>query len=117
VKDEDGPSAQQERIHYRVAPGDTLSEIARRFGTNPRLLARDNALTDPSVVRIGQLLRLNVPTERARSAKSVFYKVQANDTVDVIAERFGVDPGRIVSLNAIDDPYRLSAGRLLVLNE
>jgi membrane-bound lytic murein transglycosylase D len=104
-------------VHYRVSPGDTLSEIAGRFGISQGRLARDNALSDPSVVRIGQLLRLDVPKDRARLAKSVYYKVRENDTVDVIASRFGIDPGRIVSLNAIDDAYRLRAGRLLVLNE
>lgn len=113
----DNETASPVGIHYRVSPGDTLSEIARRFGISQRRLARDNALRDPSVVRIGQLLRLNVPKERAKLAKSVYYKVQENDTVDTIAARFGIEPGRIVSLNAIDDAYRLRAGRLLVLNE
>jgi LysM repeat protein len=43
---------------YRVRPGDTLSAIAVRFGTTVRELAALNDISNPSLIRVGQVLRL-----------------------------------------------------------
>jgi LysM repeat protein len=43
---------------YRVKSGDTLSGIAKHFGTTTRVLASLNGITDASKIRIGQILRL-----------------------------------------------------------
>jgi LysM repeat protein len=41
---------------YTVAQGDTLSGLAREFGTTIDLLARANGLSDPNRIRVGQTL-------------------------------------------------------------
>jgi hypothetical protein len=43
---------------YRVKSGDTLSAIAARFDTTTRVLIRLNGITDPSKLKIGQILKL-----------------------------------------------------------
>jgi LysM repeat protein len=43
---------------YRVKSGDTLSAIAARFGTTTRVLVQLNGITDPSKLKIGQILKL-----------------------------------------------------------
>lgn len=43
---------------YRVRSGDTLSEIAARYGTTVKVLQALNGISDPSVIRPGQVLRL-----------------------------------------------------------
>lgn len=43
---------------YRVKGGDTLTAIAARFGTTAQVLARLNDLTDPSRLKVGQVLIL-----------------------------------------------------------
>jgi LysM repeat protein len=43
---------------YRVKSGDTLSAIAKRFGTTTRVLVQLNDLTDPSKLKVGQILKL-----------------------------------------------------------
>ncbi|HVC34074.1 MAG TPA: C39 family peptidase, partial [Chloroflexota bacterium] len=43
---------------YRVAPGDTLGQIAQRFGLSPSALVTVNHLADPDFIEVGQLLRL-----------------------------------------------------------
>lgn len=43
---------------YRVRSGDTLSAIAARFGTTIAVLRELNDITDPSLLRVGQVLRL-----------------------------------------------------------
>ncbi len=44
---------------YTVQPGDTLSQIARRYGTTVMELARINGIANPSAIAAGQVLRLN----------------------------------------------------------
>jgi LysM repeat protein len=43
---------------YRVKSGDTLSAIAARFGTTTGVLVRLNGITDPSKLKVGQVLKL-----------------------------------------------------------
>ncbi|MCC5829362.1 MAG: L,D-transpeptidase family protein [Phycisphaeraceae bacterium] len=44
--------------HYRIAPGDNLQSIARRYKITPELLARINELPDPNRIRAGQNLKV-----------------------------------------------------------
>jgi LysM repeat protein len=43
---------------YKVKGGDTLSAIAARFNTSVRVLVDLNGITDPSRLRVGQVLKL-----------------------------------------------------------
>ena len=43
---------------YTVQNGDTLGAIAARFGTTTNALAKLNGITDPSYIRVGQVLKL-----------------------------------------------------------
>ena len=47
-----------ENIYYTVRSGDTLSEIAARFGTSYQEIVRLNRLQDPNRIYIGQRLRI-----------------------------------------------------------
>lgn len=43
---------------YRVKSGDTLSAVAARFDTTVRVLTQLNGITDPSKLKVGQILKL-----------------------------------------------------------
>jgi LysM repeat protein len=51
-------------VAYTVAPGDTLSAIAARFGTTVENLMAANGISDPDSIFIGQELRLVVTADR-----------------------------------------------------
>ncbi|HEX4570693.1 MAG TPA: LysM peptidoglycan-binding domain-containing M23 family metallopeptidase, partial [Dongiaceae bacterium] len=55
---------------YTVVPGDTLTRIARRYGTTVPVLAQLNGLTPPYVIKVGQHLTLPgaAPMETAAAA-------------------------------------------------
>jgi len=53
-------------IPYRVQPGDTVSLLARRFGTTTEAIAEANGLEDPDLIVVGQLL--SIPTDLADDA-------------------------------------------------
>lgn len=57
---------------YRVQPGDTLSSIARDTGVSVERLAALNNISNPSMIRVGQRLRLSddAPASGGAEARS-----------------------------------------------
>ncbi len=53
---------------YRIQPGDTLSSISRETGVSVDRLALLNNITNPSLIKVGQRLRLNADTPEQASA-------------------------------------------------
>lgn len=49
--------------YYSVQEGDSLWDIARRFGVTVEALAEVNGIHNPSVILPGQVLRLSLPKE------------------------------------------------------
>ncbi len=43
---------------YKVKPGDTLSQIAERFGVSMQAIMEANGITDPDAIYVGQILRI-----------------------------------------------------------
>lgn len=116
---------------YVVQPGDTLSDIARRFGSSVWILADLNDLDDLRLVRVGQRLlipRLDAPaatpslsseaeTEPPMEAESgpFLYIFRTGDRLDSIADRFGVTVAEIVETNRIQNSELIRPGRRLLI--
>lgn len=116
---------------YVVQPGDTLSNIARRFGTSAWILADLNDLDDLRLVRVGQRLlipRLGTPapipslSSEAETepplepeAGPFLYILRTGDTLDSIADRFGVTVSDIIETNRIQDPGLIRPGQRLLI--
>lgn len=45
-------------VYYTIRPGDTLSEIARKYGTTVNALARLNGISDPDKIYAGTRIRI-----------------------------------------------------------
>jgi murein DD-endopeptidase MepM/ murein hydrolase activator NlpD len=81
----------RERIEeYIVRNGDTLWSIANRFGLEPSTLVWANSLTNGDVLAIGQ--PLVIPP-----MNGTLHRVQAGETLEGIAERYGVRPEQIAA--------------------
>jgi LysM repeat protein len=127
---------------YTVHAGDTLSAIAARFGTTATALAKLNGITNPSYIRVGQVLKLSPggapapspaptptptptpsvrpsPTPRASAAPAPSggstYTVKVGDTLGAIAARFGTTSTVLAKLNGIADPSFIRVGQVLRL--
>lgn len=48
----------KKKIIYKVKKGDTLTKIAKRYGTSVEKLAKDNKLKNPNIIYRGQLLKI-----------------------------------------------------------
>jgi LysM repeat protein len=55
----------QETIYHTVRSGETMSSIARRYGVNANTLASYNGITNPNLLRPGQVLRIPSTTQAA----------------------------------------------------
>lgn len=94
---------------YTVQSGDTLSSIAAKFGTNYQALASLNGISNPNLIYVGQVLRVN----GSASASSVYYTVRAGDNLSAIASRYGTSYQSIASLNGLTNPNLIYAGQTL----
>src|SRR5579883_887473 len=97
---------------YVVQAGDTLSDLAARFGITVQQIAAANGLTNPDSISEGQTLV--IPGAPA-GAEGSTYTVQAGDTLSDIAARFGVDVAALQDANHIADPTLLQPGTILVI--
>lgn len=93
---------------YRVEEGDTIEGIARRYQTEPELLAAMNYMEPDATLEPGQFLVL--PYERER-----LYTVTPGDTLWAIARRFGTSVKDLAALNGIVDAKKLRPGTVLTV--
>lgn len=94
---------------YTVQSGDTLSSIAAKFGTNYQALASLNGISNPNIIYVGQVLRVN----GSASTGSVYYTVRAGDNLSAIASRYGTSYQSIAALNGLANPNLIFAGQTL----
>ena len=90
---------------YVVQPGDSLYEIARRFGVSPDTLFTVNSLNGLPYLVVGQTIV--IPTTE------ISYTVRRGDTLWSIARNFGTSPETIARLNNIENPNALQPGMVL----
>lgn len=94
---------------YVVEPGDTLSELARRFGVTVGDLAQANDLTDRNRVVAGRSLEI------PGSAPSRAHTVARGETLSGIAARYGVDVAGLAAANGIARVNLVREGARLVV--
>ena len=103
------PSPIPEYITYVIQPGDTLSGIARRYGTTVTALTQLNKLSDPDKIYAGNTLK--VPENGTGVDSSTqYYTIQPGDTLSEIARRFGTTVSALTRLNGISNPDKIYAG-------
>ena len=96
-------------ITYTVRAGDTLSEIAARYGTTVTELVRLNGIADRDRIYVGQVLLI------PQGGCVDTYIVQSGDTLTQIASRFGTTVARLAGINGIRNTDRIYVGQVLTL--
>ena len=109
-------------VNHRVARGETLSMIARRYGTGVSDIMTANRLTSNNLIREGATLR--VPTSRARTAAPatattataptfVNHRVARGETLSTIARRYGTGVSDIMTANRLSNNNLIREGATL----
>lgn len=108
---------------YEVRAGDTISELARDFGTTSRAIRRVNNLSS-STIRIGQRLLIPGGMPDAGAAESgndrdndaaASYAVQTGDSLWTIARRHRVHVSDLTRWNGLSRSAVLRPGQRLVV--
>ena len=103
---------------YVVQPGDTLSGVALRLGTDVATLIRLNRLPDPDVLLAGTTLVVPPRPPASpprRRATAVTYTVKPGDTIWDIATRTGTTMSTVLEANHLAQDARIRPGQVLLL--
>ncbi|WP_036688930.1 LysM peptidoglycan-binding domain-containing protein [Paucisalibacillus globulus] len=93
------------QIFYTVQSGDTINQIASRFGTTTMTLINANNIPSHNTIFIGQ--QLSIPPGINR------YRVQSGDTIYKIASQFRIPISAIIQANDLSAPYVIYPNQLL----
>jgi membrane-bound lytic murein transglycosylase D len=123
-KDQQYARQTRDRTH-KVRRGETLSQIAARYGVSMRQLSELNGLRNRNRIRAGQKLRLPVdgsspappPTAvaHAEAPADGIYTVRRGDTLSSISRRFGVPPAELARMNNLRNKNQLAVGQKLAV--
>lgn len=100
-------------IVYIVKRGDTLSEIALKYGTTISNIVTLNNIRNPNLIYPGQKLTININNS---STNSTIYIVKKGDTLSEIALKYSTTVSNIASLNNIGNPNLIYPGQKLAIN-
>ncbi len=104
-----GVSAQAETT-YVVASGDTLGEIATRFGVSVEALAAANAIADINQISIGQTLVIPGAVQTLPTVIS-----RPGEMLADVAARAGLSVDQLAAINELDPSTPLFPGQPIVL--
>jgi LysM repeat protein len=94
---------------YTVRSGDTLGIIAARNGTSISQLLQLNALENPNLILVGQVLQLPGGSGGGAVAASTpaggasTHVVRPGESIAGIAGRYGISPAQLVAANGLTD--------------
>jgi murein DD-endopeptidase MepM/ murein hydrolase activator NlpD len=101
-----------EIIQYEVQPGDTVGQIAEKFGVSEDTVYWENDLTEKSKLKPGDTIRVLPVT-------GVKHVVSRGETVHSIAKKYDISPQGVVDYpyNTFvnDETFQLAVGQALVV--
>jgi membrane-bound lytic murein transglycosylase D len=114
---------QRSYVYHRVRRGETLSLIARKYGTSVTSIANANGIRRKHFIRVGQ--RLKIPVRGTRYSKIASapklsangtYRVRKGDSLWLIAQKFNTSPARLKRLNGLRST-RLDVGQVIKVKQ
>ncbi len=92
---------------HTVRSGDTIWDIARKYGVSAEQVRLANGLTRSSRIHIGQQLII----QKGNSSNGyVIYQVKDGDTLSRIAQKYRTSIEKIIAANSLSDPGQLKIG-------
>jgi len=134
-----GRAAQSYQASHIVQAGETLSQIAARYGVTASAIQAANGLADPNRIYVGMVLQIPASSYGASGGSSTGpivsspsgastqsrstpggcanpYTVQPGDTLSGVAARCGVSLSSLANANGLNTSSMLYVGQRLVLS-
>ncbi len=105
-------------IRHEVESGETLSEIAVRYGVSTAEIKEWNNKTS-DMLSVGEVLNIHAVISSAgfsNSPEPIIHKVSRGETVWTIARKYGTTTDAILRDNSSIDPKILHVGDILLVN-
>ena len=116
------PNSKNNITTYTVQYGDTLSQIAMKYGTTVNEIAGLNNIQNPNLIYVGQVLKIDTThnistiTSDKFETNHIIYTIQKGDTLTSIANQYNVTIQSIIKLNNISNENLIYAGHQLRIN-
>lgn len=111
------PDRKARMVEHRMRSGDTVSAVARDYGTSTRAVLEANNIVNPRRIRVGTLLKIPIfPNSKSRRTARILarvdapepdtdgkvsYRVRKGDTLWGIGRRYGVTSRQIRAWNNV----------------
>ena len=126
-------------VTHVVEEGDTVSELALRYGSTREAINQANDLDEANLIYVGQRLIIPInlpetpegaepatatPTVTATptftptptpTATPITYQIQPGDTLERIAQQYGTTVELLAQQNNIDNVHQIDVGQILVI--
>ena len=106
------------RAWHKVRRGETLSGIARRYGTSVSALVKANNIRNPNRIYVGQ--KLCIPGKDKKHDKKhkkcdFWYKVKRGEWVYEISRKYSVRANCVIRYNNLRHPNRIYPGQKIYI--
>jgi membrane-bound lytic murein transglycosylase D len=115
------PAYKPETIEHVVRPGDSLWNIAKRYGTTTQEIERINRVT-ASNITLGQVLKIvpgapppQTKVEPPKPRPAATYTVRKGDTLQSIAKSHNTTVERLLALNKIQPQSKIQPGQKMLV--
>ncbi len=103
-------------VRHKVRRGQTLGNIAEKYGVPSSAVASLNKISDPRKLRIGQTLTIPVKAN-SLSERTITHVVSRGDTLGAIAGKYGVSVSQLKRENSLRSDTISVGQRLTVKSE
>lgn len=101
-------------ITYTVKPGDTLSKIARKYGTTvSNIISLNPSIKNPNLIYPGEIFTIKQSDNE--NVTSTVYTVVRGDTLSEIALKYDTTVSNLVKLNNISNPNLIYPGQKIII--
>lgn len=98
---------------HTVTPGDTLYDIARRYGVSWDQVAEANGLAAANQIYAGQVLK--IPVDAPGPTHAILHQVHRGDTLAGIARQYGLTTAELADANGLTAPYVIFPGQAITI--
>src|SRR5699024_241551 len=90
---------------YKIKSGDTLSGIAKKFGTTVSNLQKLSNIKNASKIYAGQTIKVTGTAKKSTSKK--YHKVKSGDTVSGLASKYNTTQSKIKKWNGLKNVHKI----------